>query len=188
MKRDTNRPVLRGPYGTAYATPRQAEVLKLAARGLGDKEIAGYLGISRRTVVDRFDELRERTGARTRAELLARAAEAGLVNVARDSSADLPHSRGQPSDTARAAQRSDKTMPQGYPQGFVDNEPLSFVADKDVKRPTHGHSRSNSQPAANDHQQGLTQDVLNVLHQMRSARDRLDDKWRPARWCTDRPG
>src|SRR5579875_2274987 len=66
-------------------------------------------------------------------------------------------------------------MPQGYPQGFVDNEPLSFVADKDVKRPTHGYSRSNSQPAANDPQQGLTQDVLNVLHQMRSARDRLDD-------------
>jgi DNA-binding NarL/FixJ family response regulator len=47
-------------------------VLELATRGLNDKEIAASLGISRRTVRDRFDEMRERTGTRTWAELTAR--------------------------------------------------------------------------------------------------------------------
>jgi DNA invertase Pin-like site-specific DNA recombinase len=78
-KRDTSRPILAGLGGSVHLTPRQAEVLELAARGLGDKEIAAYLGISRRTIEDRFAEMRERTGTRTRAELVARAVEAGLV-------------------------------------------------------------------------------------------------------------
>jgi DNA invertase Pin-like site-specific DNA recombinase len=78
-KQDTSRPVLPGPRGTGYLTPRQAEVLKLAARGMGYKQIAFRLGISRRTVEDHFRKMRARTGARTRAELLTCAAAAGLV-------------------------------------------------------------------------------------------------------------
>ncbi len=89
-KRDTSRPALPGPGGTAHLTPRQAEVLELAIRGLGDKEIAAYLGISRRTVEDRFDEMRERTGTRTRTELAACAAEAGLVQPATGNSRATP--------------------------------------------------------------------------------------------------
>ena len=89
-KRDTSRPALPGPGGTAYVTPRQVQVLELAAHGLGDKEIATYLGISRRTVEDRFDELRQRTGTRTRVELAVRAAEAGLVQSATDISLTAP--------------------------------------------------------------------------------------------------
>jgi DNA invertase Pin-like site-specific DNA recombinase len=71
--------MLPGPAATAQLTRRQAEVLDLAARGLCSKHIATNLGISRRTVDDRFREMRQRTGARTRAELIACAVAAGLV-------------------------------------------------------------------------------------------------------------
>lgn len=64
---------------TTYLTPRQAQVLRLAANGLTDKQIATRLAISVRTVQDRFTELRRRTGTRTRGELLAYAVAAGLV-------------------------------------------------------------------------------------------------------------
>jgi DNA invertase Pin-like site-specific DNA recombinase len=74
-----SQPMLPGPAGTTRLTRRQAEVLKLAARGLSSKHIATNLGISRRTVDDRFREMRQRTGARTRSELIACAVAAGLV-------------------------------------------------------------------------------------------------------------
>jgi DNA-binding NarL/FixJ family response regulator len=44
-------------------------VLDLAARGMGDKQIALYLGISARTVGDRFAEMRESAGASSKGEL-----------------------------------------------------------------------------------------------------------------------
>jgi DNA-binding CsgD family transcriptional regulator len=43
-------------------TPRQAEVVKLAERGLSAKEIARDLGISKRTVEDHLSKARQRTG------------------------------------------------------------------------------------------------------------------------------
>ncbi len=64
----------------ACLSPRQLAVLELSAGGLSDKQIATELGLSVRTVRDRFAELRQRTGARTRGELLACAAAAGLVH------------------------------------------------------------------------------------------------------------
>jgi DNA-binding CsgD family transcriptional regulator len=70
--------------GSVPLTARQLAVLELAARGLSDKEIGVKLGISRRTVQDRFDYLRQRTGARSRTELVARAAEAGLIRSGSD--------------------------------------------------------------------------------------------------------
>lgn len=93
-----------------HLTPRQAEVLELAARGLRDKEIAVYLGISRRTIEDRFAEMRERTGTRTRAELVARAVEAGLVRPVSgvpptDPTAGTGRSRG-PAQRHKAGKRS----------------------------------------------------------------------------------
>jgi DNA invertase Pin-like site-specific DNA recombinase/DNA-binding CsgD family transcriptional regulator len=60
-------------------TARQAEVLRLAGRGLSGKQIARYLGISARTVEDHFSAMRRRTGAHSRSELIACWAATGLV-------------------------------------------------------------------------------------------------------------
>jgi DNA-binding CsgD family transcriptional regulator len=78
-KRNTSRPVLPGPGGTAYLTARQVEVLELAAHGLSNKQIAVHLGLSARTVEDRFAEMRKRTGASTKYELIAWGVAAGTV-------------------------------------------------------------------------------------------------------------
>jgi DNA-binding CsgD family transcriptional regulator len=84
-----DRPILHGPDGSARLTRRQVEVLRLAACGLRYKNIAANLGISSRTVQDRFREMRERTGARTRDELLFYAAKAGLMPPALEISDDV---------------------------------------------------------------------------------------------------
>jgi DNA-binding CsgD family transcriptional regulator len=132
--RNTSRPVLPGPGGTAYLTPRQAEVLELATRGLNDKQIAARLKISRRTVRDRFDEMRERTGTRTRAELVARAAEAGLVRPAPSVPPAGPTTgQGWPEEPTQQHNTGKRTIPlyredvtefPAHPQHFVDNETL----------------------------------------------------------------
>jgi DNA-binding CsgD family transcriptional regulator len=145
--RHTSRPALSGPGGTAYLTPRQAQVLELAARGLNDKEIATYLGISRRTVRDRFNEMRERTGTRTRAELIARAAEAGLVRSAPDvSPADPTAGTGQSGVSAQrhdaaiqtilnTSFRQDVTVIPLHPKDFVNNGTLR-MCDTDMTNPS----------------------------------------------------
>jgi DNA-binding CsgD family transcriptional regulator len=48
--------------GASLLTPRQAEVVKLAQRGLVAKEIARQLGISKRTVEAHLGEARRRVG------------------------------------------------------------------------------------------------------------------------------
>ena len=60
-------------------TARQAEVLRLAGRGMSGKQIAHHLGISVRTVEDHFSGMRRRTGARSQGELIAYGIVAGLV-------------------------------------------------------------------------------------------------------------
>lgn len=52
-------------------TRRQMQVIELAAEGLSGKQIARYLGLSRRTVEDHFTAARHRLGAATRTELVA---------------------------------------------------------------------------------------------------------------------
>jgi DNA-binding CsgD family transcriptional regulator len=63
-----------------WLTSRQAEVLRLAAAGLVAKEIARRLGISIRTVEGHFGVMRQRTGARTMAELAAWGAARGIAH------------------------------------------------------------------------------------------------------------
>jgi DNA invertase Pin-like site-specific DNA recombinase/DNA-binding CsgD family transcriptional regulator len=63
----------------AHLTSRQAEVLRLAGRGLSGKQIAHHLGISVRTVEAHFSAMRKRMGARSQAELIAYGVVAGLV-------------------------------------------------------------------------------------------------------------
>jgi LuxR family maltose regulon positive regulatory protein/two-component system response regulator NreC len=65
--------------GNTRLTTRQAEILKLAAGGLSGKQIARHLGISVRTVEDHFRRMRQRTGARSDAELVAYGVAAGIV-------------------------------------------------------------------------------------------------------------
>jgi DNA-binding NarL/FixJ family response regulator len=68
---------------------RQSEVLCLAACGLSGKQIARELQISTRTVQDHFSRLRQRTGARSQAELMVIAAAAGLLELRSLTSEDL---------------------------------------------------------------------------------------------------
>jgi len=62
---------LPGGHGSLRLTPRQQEVVGLAANGLTAKEIARRLGLSKRTVDEHFDAARARTGTVSRAELIA---------------------------------------------------------------------------------------------------------------------
>ena len=61
-------------------TERERDVLTRVARGLSNKEIAGELGISVRTVESHRDSLMRKTGLRNVAALTRFALEAGLVS------------------------------------------------------------------------------------------------------------
>lgn len=67
---DPDRPLLPG------LSKRESEVLALVARGLDNHEIAGALFLSVKTVQNQVSALLTKTGARTRAELVARARDA----------------------------------------------------------------------------------------------------------------
>jgi DNA-binding NarL/FixJ family response regulator len=63
----------------ANLTPRQMEVLKLAAEGCSRKEIAGRLAISIKTVEFHRAALLERLGAHSSAELVQYAVRTGVI-------------------------------------------------------------------------------------------------------------
>lgn len=60
-------------------SPRELEVLTLAAEGLTNKEIAYRLGISERTVQFHLNSLFNKTGAQSRTELVALALRRGWL-------------------------------------------------------------------------------------------------------------
>jgi DNA-binding NarL/FixJ family response regulator len=60
-------------------TPREQEVLRLVAQGHTDKEIGRTLGLSPRTVQTHLTRIREKTGARRRAELATWASDNTVV-------------------------------------------------------------------------------------------------------------
>jgi len=62
-----------------HLTGRQAEVLRLAVRGLVAKEIARSLGISARTVEGHLGAMRRLAGAKNMAELAAWGITAGVA-------------------------------------------------------------------------------------------------------------
>jgi DNA-binding CsgD family transcriptional regulator len=57
--------------GTGRLTPRQAQILALAANGLSDKEIAKRLGVTHRTVRSHFEKLFHDRGIRNRSQAIA---------------------------------------------------------------------------------------------------------------------
>ena len=63
-------------------TSREVEVLELVARGLPNQVVADRLFLSVKTVQNRVSDLLAKTGSRTRAELVARARDAGLGTAA----------------------------------------------------------------------------------------------------------
>jgi pimeloyl-ACP methyl ester carboxylesterase/DNA-binding CsgD family transcriptional regulator len=68
------------PAVTAFPelTGREREVLELVARGLGNDEIAGRLGITSKTVRNQVSVLFDKLGVTSRAQAIVKAREAGL--------------------------------------------------------------------------------------------------------------
>lgn len=65
------------PWAAAGVSTREAEVLRLVAVGLANKEIATQLHLSPRTVEKHVESLLRKAGARSRTELVARLARTG---------------------------------------------------------------------------------------------------------------
>lgn len=63
----------------AVPTPRQEDVLELAAEGLTNREIGERLFISESTVRFHVQKLKEKFSARTKTELIAKAIRSGLI-------------------------------------------------------------------------------------------------------------
>jgi DNA-binding NarL/FixJ family response regulator len=63
-------------------SPRELEVLNLAARGLTNKEIAYRLGISDRTAQFHMNSIFNKTGTNSRTEIVALAVQNGWVELA----------------------------------------------------------------------------------------------------------
>ncbi len=76
------------PWVAAGITAREAEVLRLVADGLANKQIAARLHLSPRTVEKHVESLLRKTGARSRTGLVAAASQA----AARDSQRAFPPS------------------------------------------------------------------------------------------------
>jgi DNA-binding NarL/FixJ family response regulator len=69
--------------GFERLTPRHLSILQLIERGLTNGEIGNKLHLSRYTISQHVSEMFRRTGAVNRADLVARAHQAGLFNGTR---------------------------------------------------------------------------------------------------------
>ena len=67
---------------TPALTPRERETLRLLGHGLQNKEIAVQLGVRERTVKFHVAALMRKLGAGNRTEVVARATQEGLINLA----------------------------------------------------------------------------------------------------------
>jgi len=76
------------PWVGTGITTREADVLRLVADGLANKQIAARLHLSPRTVEKHVESLLRKTGARSRTGLVAAASQA----PERDSQRAFPHS------------------------------------------------------------------------------------------------
>jgi DNA-binding CsgD family transcriptional regulator len=74
----TGAPATVSPEGAAL-TPRELDVLRLVARGLGNKEIAAELDLSTHTVKYHLASVLEKLGVRSRTEAVSLGIRTGLV-------------------------------------------------------------------------------------------------------------
>ncbi len=63
----------------AALTPRQCELLSLAAAGLTQREMAARLGLHLRSVKSHLEEIHGRLGARNTTQAVVQALRAGLI-------------------------------------------------------------------------------------------------------------
>ena len=128
----SHRPILRGAESATWLTARQAEVLRLAARGLSGKQIARHRGISVRTVEEHFHAMRDRIGTRSQGELIACAVAAGLVTV--DVSRPGRLDGGARRVAGERSERSDDTVQHTAPDMSVsacDETPPAIADSRD---------------------------------------------------------
>jgi HD-GYP domain-containing protein (c-di-GMP phosphodiesterase class II) len=71
----------RRPEQPAGLTPREVEVLRLAARGMSTKEVAAHLGITPKTAGNHIEHIYGKIGARNRAEAGIFAVQNGLFST-----------------------------------------------------------------------------------------------------------
>ena len=64
-----------------HLTRRETEVLKLAARGMGNRDIAGYLGLAERTVKGHLMSIFSKLGVGSRTEAVHEALKRGWVSL-----------------------------------------------------------------------------------------------------------
>ncbi|HXO84057.1 MAG TPA: LuxR C-terminal-related transcriptional regulator [Gemmatimonadales bacterium] len=67
------------PNGNGALSARELEVLRLVARGLGNKEISAELGITTHTVKFHLTAVLEKLGVRSRTEAVSLGVRTGLV-------------------------------------------------------------------------------------------------------------
>ena len=96
----TNKPV--GQESLGLLSEREIEVLKLMARGVSNKQIAGTLNLSIRTIQGHLSQIFQKLGVNSRTEALVRALKEGWVtleNVCQEESSgkqvEEPCSNGQ---------------------------------------------------------------------------------------------
>ena len=65
--------------GKPRITRREQQVLHLLAMGMTTREIAGHISLTERTVRSRISSLRDKLGAQTASQLLAKAVAQGLI-------------------------------------------------------------------------------------------------------------
>lgn len=75
------RPSQQQPGPTERLTPREIELLRLVAEGLPNKAIAQRLSVSENTVKYHMKNILQKLGVRNRAEAIAHALRAGLLNT-----------------------------------------------------------------------------------------------------------
>ena len=70
-------------------TPRELEVLELAANGYSAKEVATMIGIAPRTVEQHVEHVRLKMNARNRVHMVTQAVLHGLLNICEDPEDEL---------------------------------------------------------------------------------------------------
>ncbi|BBC29807.1 hypothetical protein SGFS_011010 [Streptomyces graminofaciens] len=81
-------------------SPREREILLLAAHGMSDSEISASLSISPRTVGAHLSSIRDKLSAKNRTHLVVRALRAGVLAIRTEWSSARP-SGGDPEETFR---------------------------------------------------------------------------------------
>lgn len=69
-----------GPPGAHPFSPREHQVLQLAAQGMTNKEIAYRLGISERTIQFHINSIFNKTGTESRTQVVAMAIQKGWID------------------------------------------------------------------------------------------------------------